>query len=150
MAFVTVIVIARLQSKPNKFKEIDMDYFMMYLLTQLDSFRRAMCTFSTLSFVIAILILFLSVFISYDDFRTSYYEYIKTYRLKLFVILFCVFYSVGTIIPSTKQAAFIYIAPQIIANGDVKDSVKAIPELVKLGTEYLKTMLKDKIEESKN
>ena len=136
--------------KTNNLKEIDMDYFMMYLLTQLDAFRSAMCTFSTLSLVVAILILFLSVFVSYDDFRTSYYEYIKTYRLKLFAILFCVFYSVGTLIPSTKQAAFIYIAPQIIANGDVKDSIKAIPELAKLGTEYLKTMLKDKIEESKN
>ena len=127
-----------------------MDYLMMYLLTQLDSFRRTMWVFSTLSCIISILILFLSIFISYDDFRTSYYEYLKTYRLKLFVILFCVFYSVGTLIPSTKQAAFIYIAPQIIANGNAKDSIKDLPELAKLGTEYLKTMLKDKIEESKN
>ena len=127
-----------------------MDYFTMYLLTQFDSFRRTMWVFSTLSLVVAILILFLSIFISYDDFRNSYYEYLKTYKLKLFAILFCVFYSVGTLIPSTKQAAFIYIAPQIIANGDVKDSIKDIPELAKLGTEYLKTMLKDKIEESKN
>ena len=125
-----------------------MGYLMIYLLTQLDSFRRTMWVFSTLSCIISILILFLSIFISYDDFRNSYYEYLKTYRLKLFAILFCVFYSVGTLLPSTKQAAFIYIAPQIIANGDVKDSIKAIPELSKLGTEYLKTMLKDKIEES--
>ena len=127
-----------------------MEYFMMYLLTQLDSFRRTMWVFSTLSCIIAIMILFLSIFISYDDFRTSYYEYLKTYRLKLFAILFCVFYSVGTLIPTTKQAAFSYIAPQIIANGDVKDSIKAIPELAKLGTEYLKTILKDNIKESKN
>lgn len=127
-----------------------MEYFMMYLLTQLDSFRRVMYTFSIISCIVAIFIIFLSIFISYDDFRTSYFEYLKIYRLKLFAILFCVFYSVGMLIPSTKQAAFIYIAPQIIANGDVKDSIKAIPELTKLCTDYLKTMLKDKIEESKN
>lgn len=150
MVHVTVIVIARLQSKPNKLKEIDMEYFMIYLLTQLDSFRRAIDTFSTLLLVVTILILFLSFFVSYDDVKTPYYEYLKTYRLKLFAILFCVFYSIGTLIPSTKQAAFIYIMPHIIANGDVKDSIKALPELAKLGTEYLKTMLKDKIEESKN
>lgn len=125
-----------------------MDYFMMYLLTQLDSFRRAMSTFSIISFAIAILVFILSAFLSYDDTVKSFHDYLKTYRLKLFAILFCVFYSAGTLIPSTKQAAFIYIAPQIIANGDVKDSIKAIPELAKLGTEYLKTMLKDKIEES--
>ena len=51
------------------------------------------------------------------------------------------------LLPTTKQAAFIWVAPQIIENGAVKDTVKNIPELTKLGTEYLKELLKDKAKE---
>ena len=134
-------------------KEIDMDYFMIYLLTQLDSFKKYLLTFGTISAVVTGVILFVCVIIasdSYNNAKEVFLEYIKMCRFKLLVVLFCVFYSVAMLLPSTKQAAFIYIAPQIIANGDVKDSIKAIPELAKLGTEYLKTMLKDKIEESNN
>ena len=50
-----------------------------------------------------------------------------------------------TLAPSTKQAAFIWVAPQIVENGAVKDTVKNIPELTKLGTEYLKELLKEKV-----
>lgn len=49
------------------------------------------------------------------------------------------------LVPSTRQAAFIWIAPQIVENGAVKDTVKNIPELTKLGTEYLKELLKEKV-----
>lgn len=52
-----------------------------------------------------------------------------------------------TLIPSTKQLAFILVAPQIVENGTVKDTVKNIPELTQLGTEYLKELLKTKTEE---
>lgn len=52
-----------------------------------------------------------------------------------------------TLVPSTKQAAFIWIAPQIVENGAVKDTVKNIPELTKLGTEYLKELLKEKVDD---
>ena len=130
-----------------------MDYFMIYLLTQLDSFKKYLLTFGTISAVVTGVILFVCVIISSDSYNNAkevFLEYIKMCRFKLLVVLFCVFYSVAMLLPSTKQAAFIYIAPQIINNGDVKDSIKAIPELAKLGTEYLKTMLKDKIEESNN
>ena len=50
-------------------------------------------------------------------------------------------------LPTTKQAAFIWIAPQIVENGAVKDTVKNIPELAQLGTEYLKEMLKEKVKD---
>lgn len=131
-----------------------MDYFMIYLLTQLDSIKRFLFVFGTLSAVTMGVILFICGMLSADSYgenaRKALQEYLKICRFKLFVTIFCVFHSVAMLLPSTKQAAFIYIAPQIIANGDVKDSIKAIPELAKLGTEYLKTMLKDKIEESNN
>ena len=50
--------------------------------------------------------------------------------------------------PTAKAIAFIYIAPQIIENGAVKDTFKNIPELTKLGTEYLKEILKEKIDDT--
>ena len=53
------------------------------------------------------------------------------------------------LLPTTKQAAFIWIAPQIIENGAVKDTVKNIPELTKLGTDYLKELLKEKVNDIK-
>ena len=130
-----------------------MEYFMMYLLTQLDSFKMSLLIFSILSALAILIILFVCALVAldcYENFKEAFQEYTKVCRLKLFIVLFSVFCSAEALLPSTKQAAFIYIAPQIIANGDVKDSIKAIPELAKLGTEYLKTMLKDKIEESKN
>lgn len=62
---------------------------------------------------------------------------------------FILFTSLLIFIPSSKGIAFIYIAPQIIENGAVKDTVKNIPELTKLGTEYLKEILADKVTENK-
>ena len=133
--------------------EIDMEYFMMYLLTQLDSFKNVLLFFSIFYAVAAGAVFFGCVIVAldcYGNFKEVFQEYTKECRLKLYTVLFCVFCFAEALLPSTKQAAFIYIAPQIIANGDVKDSIKDIPELTKLGTEYLKTMLKDKIEESNN
>ena len=130
-----------------------MDYFMMYLLTQLDSLKSVLLFFSIISTIVTgILLLVCAMAASdcYGDFKEAFQGYTKTFKLKLCIVLFFVFCFAEALLPSTKQAAFIYIAPKIIANGDVKDSIKTVPELTKLGTEYLKTMLKDKIEESKN
>ena len=130
-----------------------MDYLMMYLLTQLDSLKSVLLFFSIISTVVTGIVLLVSAMAASDycgDFKDAFQKYTKTYRLKLCIVLFFVFCFAEALLPSTKQAAFIYIAPQIIANGNVKDSIKYLPELAKLGTEYLKTMLKDKIEESKN
>ena len=40
--------------------------------------------------------------------------------------------------------AFIVIGPQIVENGYVKGTLKNIPELAKLGTDYLKGLLSEK------
>lgn len=48
-----------------------------------------------------------------------------------------------TFVPSQKQAAFIIVAPAIVENKDVQGTLKNIPELTKLGTDYLVEMLKD-------
>lgn len=67
------------------------------------------------------------------------------------IFKFCITVWVSSILvwvatPTTKEAAFIWIAPQIVENGAVKETVKNIPELTRLGTEYLKNVLKEKVE----
>ena len=75
-------------------------------------------------------------------------EFFKT--LKITTILFVFLATTTAFIPNQKQAAFIFIAPQIIENGAVKNTVKNIPELTELATEFLKETLKTKILEKKN
>lgn len=129
----------------------------MYLLTKLDNFR---CFFDKMTgFMLAIFIL-LSIFTviyssirAEDDYHRTYIEVFKEVytvtRLHICFISMIVLALITTLIPTTKQAAFIWVAPQIIENGAVKDTVKNIPELTKLGTEYLKELLKEKTNDIK-
>lgn len=82
-----------------------------------------------------------------EDFNKVYFKYAKELRLKTLYIVAVSLIVFAQLLPTTKQAAFIFIAPQIIENGDVKDTFKNIPELSKLGTEYLKEILKEKIDD---
>ena len=75
----------------------------------------------------------------------EYNSFLKRFKIKGLYILFISFYTIAMLLPTTKQAAFIWIAPQIVENGAVKDTVKNIPELTKLGTEYLKQLLEEKV-----
>ena len=72
-------------------------------------------------------------------------NYFKACKLKTLFTLEVIAIILSVLLPSTKQAAFIWIAPQIVENGAVKDTVKNIPELTQLGTEYLKELLKEKV-----
>lgn len=125
--------------------------FWFYLLTKLDDFNMTaglICAVSTVLWVV-------SFFLSRDDPDDWYCEDNKrcaeknrklgqsmygTCRLLTLITLVWL-----ALVPSTRQAAFIWIAPQIVENGAVKDTVKNIPELTKLGTEYLKELLKEKV-----
>lgn len=48
-------------------------------------------------------------------------------------------------VPTTKQAALIYIAPKVVNN----EVIENVPEITKLGTEYLKELLKEKTDDIK-
>ena len=48
----------------------------------------------------------------------------------------------GTFIPSQKQMAFIIAAPYIVENQELRDATKNTAEIIKLGSEYLKDVLK--------
>lgn len=125
--------------------------FWYYLLVKLDNFNMTaglICAVSTVLWVV-------SFFLSRYDPDDWYFDENKdaakkrrkmgqsmygTCRLLTLIALAWL-----ALVPSTRQAAFIWIAPQIVENGAVKDTVKNIPELTKLGTEYLKGLLKEKI-----
>ena len=75
---------------------------------------------------------------------------VKHYHVKGLYFVCIIAWSLAILLPTTKQAAFIWLAPQIVENGAVKDTVKNIPELSKLATEYLKELLKEKINDTEN
>lgn len=124
-----------------------MSYLGFYLLTKLDDFGAVLFVISILCFIAFAIIFIPSLMCSVEAEETRD-EFVETMK-KLWV--FKVFWTgvicltIATVLPTTKQAAFIWIAPQIVENGAVKDTVKNIPELTKLGTDYLKELLKEKV-----
>ena len=122
-----------------------MIYF--YLLTILDNVNTAACACCALSGIYTAVISFIMLmFIAQDQLEEEEIaNTIKVFKLKISFTVFLISGIVAILLPTTKQAAFIWIAPQIVENGAVKDTVKNIPELTKLGTDYLKDLLKEKI-----
>lgn len=50
--------------------------------------------------------------------------------------------------PSQKQMAFIIAAPYIVENQQLQDAGKNSAEIIKLGTEYVKEILQEKVNEN--
>lgn len=130
-----------------------------YLLTVVDSLIKVATAFSFL-FGITVFIITLihlsQIEESIDNVkRRKYYSFDensirrKVYsRLKkTFTILFAISLSLAVLLPSSKGIAFIYVAPKLIENDNVKDTFANIPELAKLGTDYLKELLKEKVDD---
>lgn len=128
-----------------------MIYFGMYLLTIVDNLITVAGIFTVfLGFILAVLII-ITISERYNNIGYA----CKSNRIKLkflekvrnrLAIVVCLLSAISIFVPSSKAIAFIFIAPQIIENGEVKDTFKNIPELTKLGTEYLKEILKEKID----
>lgn len=129
-----------------------MNYLGMYILTKLDSwhsFTGSCCVV----LLVASGIMLLGCAIVCGELCGSFVENTKklseTIHVKTVFVSGVVLLVLSQLLPTTKQAAFIYIAPQIVENGAVKDTVKNIPELTKLGTDYLKELLKEKVNDIK-
>lgn len=133
-----------------------MTTFLMYLIAKLDDISDSI---GILLFISATALAFVTIafFINLDDMNSCccskdskrFVKIINRLRKTLLKVVIISLIA-STFLPTTKQAAFIWVAPQIIENGAVKDTVANIPELTKLGTEYLKQMLKDEINDNKN
>lgn len=125
-----------------------MKYLGYYLFVKLDT----LCMFFTAISIISIILIGVTFFVSlllYGlEADRSVFNFIKKYKNNILSYLFIIF-SLAILTPTSKQAAFIVIAPEIVENGEVRDTFKNIPELTKLGTEYLKEILKDKVNEKK-
>ena len=131
-----------------------MSYLGFYLLAKLNDIGFVLNVLSFIGFICcAVLLIPISIMAdgnsSYCDpdrvFNKLFKQNLKDFMWYKIFTISAVFLTVATLLPTTKQAAFIWIAPQIVENGAVKDTVKNIPELTKLGTEYLKELLKEKV-----
>ena len=129
-----------------------MSYLGMYFFTKLDDLQYFLgCAGSITLFLVAASYIILIVVVAgitddMQDLPATYKKLVKKSHLNTLLVISILLIILKVLLPTTKQAAFIYIAPQIIENGEVKDTVKNIPELTKLGTEDLKELLKEKIE----
>lgn len=56
---------------------------------------------------------------------------------------------INTFIPNQKQMAFIISAPYIFENQDLKNASQNTSEIIKMGTEYLKDVLSEKTDKTK-
>lgn len=130
-----------------------MTYFGMYLLTIVDNLTTITGMFSVFLSMALVALIIITVVDRYESIGYA----CKSSRIKLkflekvrnkIAIAACLLTGISILVPSSKAIAFIFIAPQIIENGDVKDTFKNIPELTKLGTEYLKEILKEKIDDT--
>lgn len=103
-----------------------MTYLGMYILTKLDSWM-AFLAKSGLAMLIAAGIILIGSIIGcsdcYSDFTGSLKKLLKSLHIKTVFISGAVLLVFSQLLPTTKQAAFIWIAPQIIENGAVKDTV---------------------------
>ena len=124
--------------------------FWFYLLAKLDDIVFSLNMFGYvglfISGVLTVIFCAMSDFNTYnhEEFVLYFSRLFKSCRLKALIVCQVIALIIATLLPSTKQAAFIWVAPQIVENGAVKDTVKNIPELTKLGTEYLKQLLEEK------
>lgn len=136
-----------------------MTYFEAYLLTRLDSFSFLLGSFSVMVFLLAALFTGFAIYQhtesvgtfswNTDDSRKKANEaYIKLKKfISILLLTFILFFTSKQLVPTTKEAAFIYIAPAIVNNVDMQETIKKLPQLSNLGLDYLNDLLETKIKE---
>ena len=67
--------------------------------------------------------------------------------LKRVAPYFIVMSTLFTFFPSQKQMAFVIAAPHVVENQELRDAGKNSAEIIKLGTEYVKEILQEKVKE---
>lgn len=114
-----------------------------YLFAMLDDFSRALDGFFIFFLFLGLGLSFLHSAFASAEKDLPVVRVHKSLYVAMFILL------LNTLLPNTKQAAFIFIAPKIIENKDVQATVSNIPELTQLGTEFLKQKLKGALENGK-
>lgn len=132
-----------------------MTYFEAYILTRLDPLKSLFSGAS--AGLMSLLIIFCFVFAYFWAYNTieglgerdAIVKNLKKIILFFIVPIYLVVSLIKDLIPTTKEMAFIYIAPAIVNNKDVQKTIQKIPELSGLGLEYLTETLKGEINEVK-
>ena len=134
-----------------------MTYLEAYILTRLDPFKNLFSSAS--GWLMSLLIIFGIIYaiswivIAIEQLQNTEVNKInkiikKTIHFFIITVV-CLSCLLKTLIPTTKEMAFIYIAPAIVNNKDVQKTIQKIPELSGLGLEYLTETLKGEINEVK-
>ena len=134
-----------------------MTYFEVYILTRLDPLKSLFLSLSSknIGVLIIFFLIFFTFFLPTESFidqekdQQAMIKKIKNIFFLLIIPLYCLSFIIATLIPTSKEMAFIYIAPAIVNNTDVQKTIQKIPELSGLGLEYINELLKTKIEEIK-
>lgn len=134
-----------------------MTHFEAYILTRLDPLKSLFLSLSSkgIGALIIMFIILFTMFLLTESLRELEKEQqelikkIKNIFFFLIIPLYCLSFIIATLIPTSKEMAFIYIAPAIVNNKDVQKTIQKIPELSGLGLEYINELLKTKIEEIK-
>jgi len=129
-----------------------MTHFQAYLLTRLDSFQHLLQGLAGVAIILIVVngIAQIISFLVADDTNDKSIFYKVASYWKITVPLFIVILVIKSLIPTTKEAAFIYVAPAIVNNQDIQKTIKKLPELSGLGLEYLGEILKQEIKETKS
>ena len=134
-----------------------MTYFEAYILTRLDPLKSLFLSLSNqgIGVLIILFTIFFTIFlltVSLKDLKEEQQRKIRKIKNIFFFLiipLYCLSFIIATLIPTSKEMAFIYTAPAIVNNKDVQKTIQKIPELSGLGLEYINELLKTKIEEIK-
>lgn len=130
-----------------------------YLLTIVDDIKCVSTILAFFAFIAAVatsIIRAANIEESIGDIRHNCWQVKKsTLRRKLYatlnkicITIFAVTLSLAILLPTSKGIAFIYVAPKLIENDNVKETFANIPELAKLGTDYLKELLKSSMKDT--
>lgn len=95
-----------------------MTYTFVYLLTRLDSLNNYLEALSIISLA-GIIIIGLAALILFRAEKINIYTKIKKYLFGFIIALF-ISSSIQLIVPTTKEAAVIYLLPKIINNEEVQ------------------------------
>ena len=122
-----------------------MIYLGIYLLTILDNVKTDFALLGGFALFASVLLAIVcgEMGQSIDNFLIKF----KRLKGKMLLCFSIACLTITPFSPTTKQTAFIIIAPHIIENNDIKETFKNIPEIAKLGTDYLKEILKEKIDD---
>ncbi len=121
-----------------------MTYFQAYLFSILDGLTIMLEIFTVFSTIFGVILIGICLFSAFDGEGVFVEKVLE--RKKILISIYITLLFLFIAIPNQKQVAFIYIAPKIINNTDLQESIKKLPKLTNLGLEYLNDILEEKTE----